>query len=546
MKKLLLSLSVLFVANFSFAQFVTSSTNAINFGNVTTGDTVWQTLTIKPLPGFFIQIDSAYQTDSTFLFDLNQFPLIINDGDSAIFNIGFHTDQNTLSNSELGFSINISFAFPQTLSIDLKGTGVYPESYYTSTQNLSEEALKTALQTLLNNNAISLGYNMARDSMYLKVDNQRVNGQGASVNTLESVYTGQLAAGFTDRTDLQNNYGFNCEHTFPQSMFNSNEPELSDMFHLYPCDATSNSTRGNLAFGIVTTPTWSNGGSMLGNGVFEPRDAQKGRSARSVLYCLMRYGNQGSFVNTTQESVLRNWNLHFLPDSVEQHRCNDIFGLQHNRNPFIDHPLMVNRISSFISFSQAPVINHYHELTNTEWWDHFNAQFFPDTIRKHIIINDGNQDITLNNFQIFSGNSEFIILDSVNVIHPGESGMISVYENPSGTDAGILTFNNSAKTNGLDTVYLNTFWEDIKEIPSSSFQLFPSLASNNVLVKMDLPNQNSMIVVGDLFGRILIQQKSISENNNINISSLPNGIYFVMIKDVAGKFSASKKLVVQH
>lgn len=527
------------------AQFVTTSTTAINFGNVTTGDTMWQTFTIKPLSGLDVQIESAYQSDSTFLFDLNQFPVYINAGDSMTFNVGFHTDQNIQSNSELGFKMFI-VTTPQSFSIDLKGTGVYPETYYSTTQNLSEEALKTALQTLLNNNVISLGYNMVRDSMYLKVDNQKVNGQGAAVNTLASCYTGQSAAGFSDRTDLQNNYGFNCEHTFPQSMFNGNEPMLSDMFHLYPCDASSNSTRGNLPFGTVTNATWSQGGSQLGNGVFEPRDAQKGFTSRSVLYFLMRFGNLGTFVNATQESVLKNWNHTFLPDSVEQRRNEDIYGLQHNRNPFIDHPLMVNRISSFISFSQAQVVNHYHELLSEEIWNQFDIQFYPDTIRNHIIINDGNQDIILSNFLLASTNNLLVILDSVNLIHQGESGEISIL-NPYGShDYGILVFNNSAKINGLDTVYLNTFSDGIQEITSTAIQLFPSPANTQLLVVANHATSNSKIEISDLFGRILIQQTAMEGNNHIEISSLPNGIYFVFMKDQNGNHSAPQKLVVQH
>ena len=156
---------------------------------------------------------------------------------------------------------------------------------------------------------------------------------------------------------------------------------------------------------------------MVGNGVFEPRDAQKGRSARSVLYCLMRFGNQGTFVNVTQEQVLKNWNYTFLPDSIEQRRCNDIFSLQHNRNPFIDHPLMAKRITSFISFSQAAMMN-------TIYFDHTQIEFrdaLHDSIYNLVVEANGNQDVHISNihFSMPSSNSSFGIV--LRLIHLGKS-----------------------------------------------------------------------------------------------------------------------------
>ena len=41
------------------------------------------------------------------------------------------------------------------------------------------------------------------------------------------------------------NQGINCEHTWPQSMGANQEPQKSDLHHLYPCKSNVNSSRGN-------------------------------------------------------------------------------------------------------------------------------------------------------------------------------------------------------------------------------------------------------------------------------------------------------------
>jgi hypothetical protein len=67
--------------------------------------------------------------------------------------------------------------------------GKYSIAYYDSSDNLSEEALKNALHDITGNGYDSLGYNIARDSMFMVIDNQKVNGQGAAQNTVECIYT---------------------------------------------------------------------------------------------------------------------------------------------------------------------------------------------------------------------------------------------------------------------------------------------------------------------------------------------------------------------
>ncbi|MCX7943096.1 MAG: endonuclease [Deltaproteobacteria bacterium] len=208
--------------------------------------------------------------------------------------------------------------------------------YYPGTEGLKNKALKDKLNQLIKNHT-SLGYNLAREKMFVEIDNKD--------GWVECVYTG-----FRLQTNtIPNPNIMNTEHTWPQSMGADNEPARSDLFHLFPTKSEANSRRGNYPFGTVVKVVWSDGGSKLGtnakgNTVFEPRDIHKGNTARAMFYFSIRYSLP---IDNEQESELRKW--HFLDpvDNDEMTRCNMINYYQKNRNPFVDWPQFVNDIDDF-------------------------------------------------------------------------------------------------------------------------------------------------------------------------------------------------------
>jgi len=284
--------------------------------------------------------------------------LSIPSNDSNIVWIKYNPNQNVIDNDLIFITSDDSLV---GTVISLSGSGKFGDSYDATTFNKYDSELKTALTTLVNNHT-SLGYNLARDKMFMEFDNQRVNGQGATVNTLECVYTGRLAIGYTSRTDAQSpTYNFNTEHTWPQSNFGEAEPMKSDLYHLYPTDVTANSMRANYPFGkVVSNITWQVGGSKLGNNnsgqiVFEPRDVHKGDVSRSMFYFITRYPvNYGGFFTQVQENVFREWNKFDTVGLIESNRNNAIALLQLKRNPYIDHPEFVDRIFSFATSNVRP------------------------------------------------------------------------------------------------------------------------------------------------------------------------------------------------
>lgn len=239
--------------------------------------------------------------------------------------------------------------------LDLYGeTRVNPASnYYTEVgEHESGHALFLTLSHLIQKNHKANGYGQARSLLYNKVDNYK-----GAVSTL---YSGLMIPGsgmqYLERGD-QNQDGYpsdfvNCEHIWPQSKFNKALPMRADMHHLYPTLAIPNNKRGSYPFGMVDNPVYQTSfGSKLGYEKYEPADQAKGNVARAVLYFFTRYHRNNIFYKTNPQSffamrldMLVKWHQEDPVDSWERKRNEEIFKVQGNRNPFIDHPEFVERI----------------------------------------------------------------------------------------------------------------------------------------------------------------------------------------------------------
>ena len=92
----------------------------------------------------------------------------------------------------------------------------------------------------------TLGYTNARDTLYLRID--RINGQVKGVYTNYAVDLPET--GVDPSTHLYEN-GINCEHVWPRSMYEGEEPLKSDMHALRHCKDNVNSARVNKPFNEV-------------------------------------------------------------------------------------------------------------------------------------------------------------------------------------------------------------------------------------------------------------------------------------------------------
>jgi endonuclease I len=168
--------------------------------------------------------------------------------------------------------------------------------------------------------------------MFLDLDNESGH--------IECVYTGEEK---DNVSHMPNPSDMNCEHTWPQS-HGATGIAKSDLHHLYITDSRANSCRGNLPFGYVEHPDWEEGGSCRGDGKFQVRPCHRGNVARAIFYFAVRYDRM---VDPEEEQALREWHAQDPVDEEERQRNEGIFAIQRNRNPFVDHPEFVSRISNF-------------------------------------------------------------------------------------------------------------------------------------------------------------------------------------------------------
>ncbi len=194
MYKFFLIASLIFTTNIC-AQ-VSVSADSILFSQIFTGSTDSFSVYIKN--------QSDRQSDIKVnniknVYSISDTLLSIPSNDSSIVWIKYRPNQNVIDNDLIFITSDDSLV---GTVISLSGSGKFGDSYDATTFNLYDTQLKTVLTQLVSGHT-SLGYNLARDKMFMEFDNQRVNGQGATVNTLECVYTGRLAIGYTSRTDAQ-------------------------------------------------------------------------------------------------------------------------------------------------------------------------------------------------------------------------------------------------------------------------------------------------------------------------------------------------------
>lgn len=180
---------------------------------------------------------------------------------------------------------------------------------------------------------LALRYRTARDVMYGVVDNHDGN--------VACVYTGRDVP-----VDAIREGGMNAEHTLPQSRGADQLPAKSDLHHLFPTDGTANQVRAAHPFGVVVDVSWEEGGAKLGldadgRRVFEPPDEHKGNVARALFYMAAVYGVD---LPDAEERVLRRWHGDDPVDEQERRRNDLVSSLQGNRNPFIDHDGLIDRI----------------------------------------------------------------------------------------------------------------------------------------------------------------------------------------------------------
>lgn len=286
------------------------------------------------------------------------------------------------------------------LGLTLQGFTQIPSGYYTSATGLTGTSLQSELHSIIDNHS-----NKSYSSLWGYYSTTDKKANGFVWDMYSDVPNGTTPYDYTFGTEQCGTYSvegdcYNREHSFPKSWFNDVSPMNTDLFHVYPTDGKVNGYRNNWPYGEVTTATWTSlNGSKVGpntfagsNGgtCFEPIDDYKGDFARTYFYMATRYyGEDGSWnsndmVNGAEPTtwamqMLMAWHLADPVSTKETERNDDVYGIQNNRNPFIDHPEYAAQIWGGASPSVKPEpTNHVSDFGNhyidLEWTDAVNGQ----------------------------------------------------------------------------------------------------------------------------------------------------------------------------
>ncbi|MDR0420019.1 MAG: endonuclease [Prevotellaceae bacterium] len=261
-------------------------------------------------------------------------------------------------------------------------TAQAPVNYYDNAEGKSGAELKTALHNIIKNHT-ELSYSYLWTAFYTTDTKPDGKVWDMYSNTNYTFGSDQQGGGGSPGREGQM---YNREHSFPKSWFRERTPMYTDLFHLYPADAYVNSRRSNYPYGNVGYVRYTTGnGSKLGNPntsnfneseyVFEPADEYKGDFARTYFYMATCYENQiagwkGNNAATRDildgnsypafkawyADMLIEWHNADPVSEKEIDRNNEVYRLQGNRNPYIDHPEWVECVWKENCISQATVI----------------------------------------------------------------------------------------------------------------------------------------------------------------------------------------------
>ena len=233
-----------------------------------------------------------------------------------------------------------------------------PEGYYDACIGKKQSALKSQLYTIIKSHD-KISYGSSGTWGAFRDTDVRDNGY------IWDIYTDDEVA----MPSSGSASGMNIEHTFPKSWWGGSKNDAyCDIMHLMPVNATVNSRRSNHPYAEVSSASWENTRSKVGkpksgqgggaSTVFEPDDEYKGDLARTYFYMVTCYQNlswQGNGLLTAANGTyptLQDWAIEMLLDwhrndpvsQKELDRNEAVYYHQGNRNPFIDHPDMVEYI----------------------------------------------------------------------------------------------------------------------------------------------------------------------------------------------------------
>ena len=222
---------------------------------------------------------------------------------------------------------------------------LYAQNYYNSVNTASSQLLRSSLHNLIDDHNV-VSYESSKQHL------QNTDADPNDSGNIILIYKQNSVDESWDGGDT-----WNREHIWAASYGLYDSDAYKDLHNLKPADPSVNSSKGNKNF--------DNGGIQHDEAIecfftqntWEPADAVKGDIARILFYMDIRYeggedepdlavtealNNVADVPNIGKLSTLLDWHLQDPVDDFEMSRNEVIYGIQGNRNPFIDHPEYVS------------------------------------------------------------------------------------------------------------------------------------------------------------------------------------------------------------
>ncbi len=213
----------------------------------------------------------------------------------------------------------------------MNSTG-YNATYYSSAIGFSGSVLREKVKDIVSTGAKELNYSKVWEMCESGDQNPK------DANQVWQIY---VEKGIAKTEHVSGSSGWNREHVWAKSHgnFGTTLGRGTDGHHLRAANARENSVRGSKDF-ANSSPGYT------------PPKSARGDVARMIFYMATRYEMTVDNQVKSRESLPRHgklsdllkWHEEDPVDPYEIRRNNIIFGFQNNRNPFVDHPELVQYI----------------------------------------------------------------------------------------------------------------------------------------------------------------------------------------------------------
>jgi len=278
-----------------------------------------------------------------------------------------------------------------------------PAGYYASLEGLSGAALKQAVQDIIANPSVVHLHSYADIWEILRTSDQNPLNSGQ----IWEIYLEQPMSKIDQQQGSSIVGKWNREHIFCQSrggfvvangdsadgigVWNTTSAAstvdgVSDAHHIRAVNGQENSSRNNKNYGNVGTGT-------VYAGATGTQGSWRGDVARACFYMAVRFNGLNVVNGDPSENnglnpsgnigdlaALLAWNVSDKRDDFEMNRNNYIQTWQHNRNPFIDYPLLADYI--FGSQYGQP----WFAALASESFDVSEIKVFPNPATEHIFV----------------------------------------------------------------------------------------------------------------------------------------------------------------